>query len=737
VATQPATQIVEKGRSGRLAVHEGDHVGVSGFVAGHAIRAIKVRIYPTKAKPYELRGTVAAIARGKIIVSAGGRRQTVAIGSGTTISVGRTPAAASQIHVGDRVRMRVASGNGSVVALSIYVYVSHSPRTRVRLHGTVRNAGGSRLVLAVGSSQVTISVSAQTSIRAGSNAVSARALRPGQTVTVYACCQGQALVATSIHIDISRTARSSFDVRGQVTALGGSRLGVTAGGKTTTIMLAAATVVQIGAASARPGDIRVGDEVTVRAYRSGTTVIAERVHVLASSRTIHTIRGTVVAVTHGTVIILARGKRYTVAIGSSVPLTLNGKRVSLSAVRPGDRIDIQVEGTATPIRPVRGTLTRSAPKMVTINGTVSQVFSGGLVIVDASGGRHVVRLDRGVHPLLHGQVAPASALFPGVRARARGRLSGATLVATSLTITVSSKTIHGRIARASAAYLLVQATSATQVRVDVPSGVSAMDGKKRLAPGTLPAGVYLRAAGWVETTDRLRATSLTIEHPSLSIAATVVATSSPLTVATSAGERYQLRIPSGVQIVASRSGLPLKPADLPIGVRVHVDGTIDDTGRLQVSAMSVHLSSVTLEGQVIQVDVPWLVRSQAGEFTLRLQSDTPISQGSHVLSASDVVPGDAVTVYGYALAQSTVLVRKIDVHRKLEALDGTIAAVNPDGFVLQSADGQHRVITSASTLFSGISTAVVQGLSVHVTGYRRGDGVVLATRVRILKAPKP
>jgi hypothetical protein len=207
-------------------------------------------------------------------------------------------------------------------------------------------------------------------------------------------------------------------------------------------------------------------------------------------------------------------------------------------------------------------------------------------------------------------------------------------------------------------------------------------------------------------------------------------------VATAGGERYRLRIPSGVQIVASRSQLPLKPEDIPVGVRVHVDGTIDNTGRLLVSAMTVSLSSVTLQGRLTEIDPGWVVHTAAGDFHLRLQSDTPIAQGSHLLTPADVVPGDAVSVYGYTLAQSTVLVRKIDVHRKLEALDGTIAALNPDGFVLQSVDGQHRVITAASTIISGVGTTVAQGLSVHVTGYLRGDGVILATRVRILKPPK-
>jgi hypothetical protein len=510
-------------------------------------------------------------------------------------------------------------------------------------------------------------------------------------------------------------------------------MAIAAGGRTTTVTLAANTTVQIGTSSARPGDIRIGDQVSARVYRSGAAVIAERVHVLASSRQTRTIRGTVAALGHGTVTILARGKRYVVALSSSVPVTLNGKRVPLSSIHVGDRVDLRVQGTATPLWIMGASFTRTSPKQVTIRGTIGQVTAGGLVIVDASGGRHTVRLAAGVRPLLHGQPAPASALFPRVHARARGTMSGSTLIATSLAITVTARTVHGRIAHAGRGYLQIQATAGADIRVDLFAGISALDGNKRLPPESLPAGVYVRVIGWVEAADRLRATGLTVEHPSLSIAGTVVSTSGGLTVATATGERYLLRLASGSQIMASRLQLPLKAADIPAGVRVHVDGTIDTTGRLLVSAMTVRLSSVTLHGTLAQGNSGWDVKTASSTLRLRLQTDTSVVQGSHTLTLTDIVPGDSVTIYGYSLAQSAVLVRKLEVHRKLIELDGTVIAINPDGFDLQSADGQHHVVTSASTVVSGVATAIAAGFSVHVTGYLRGDGVILATRVRITK----
>jgi hypothetical protein len=68
------------------------------------------------------------------------------------------------------------------------------------------------------------------------------------------------------------------------------------------------------------------------------------------------------------------------------------------------------------------------------------------------------------------------------------------------------------------------------------------------------------------------------------------------------------------------------------------------------------------------------------------------------------------------------------------ALDGTISSINPGGFVFSASDGSHAVLLSPDTIFSGGTSAnLVVATGVHVTGYLRGDGVILATRVRLAK----
>jgi hypothetical protein len=106
------------------------------------------------------------------------------------------------------------------------------------------------------------------------------------------------------------------------------------------------------------------------------------------------------------------------------------------------------------------------------------------------------------------------------------------------------------------------------------------------------------------------------------------------------------------------------------------------------------------------------------------------------LTAGDIVVGDDVTAYGYTLKGNVILARKVSVHRRLLGLDGIVASVNDASFDLTASDGSHTVFVNGTTLIFGVAgTTLAPGMKVHVTGYLRGDAVVLATRVRILKSP--
>jgi hypothetical protein len=119
---------------------------------------------------------------------------------------------------------------------------------------------------------------------------------------------------------------------------------------------------------------------------------------------------------------------------------------------------------------------------------------------------------------------------------------------------------------------------------------------------------------------------------------------------------------------------------------------------------------------------------------VRLDDLTSILQGTHALISTDVVIGDNITVHGYSGGAQLVFARKILVHRRLLALDGKIASLNAGGFVFSASDGDHTVLLNPDTIYTGGTSAdLVVGASVHVTGYLRGDGTILATRIRLAK----
>jgi hypothetical protein len=379
--------------------------------------------------------------------------------------------------------------------------------------------------------------------------------------------------------------------------------------------------------------------------------------------------------------------------------------------------------------------TRAPTKTVIVRGTVVAIGSGIIVIADAAGTRHTIRLSAGVRPQLHGKPAPSAALFPGAKATVRGTESSGTLIA-SFKLSVSTRTVSGRIVTAGHTQLTVRERAGRLVKADVPAGLGASDGSKKLPVSAIHPGAYVRIVGYVESATALRATKIALQHPGLDVSGTLVSTGTTFIVQTSSGERFGLRLSAKSQIIATRIDVALQPADLPVGAHVHVQGTVDSVGLLAVETLTVRLSAVTIRGRLAAVaGQSWLVQTGSTSVKIRLQPSMPVAQGSHTLTATDVVVGDDITVYGYALGAGSVLARKVLVHRKRVGVDGTVSALTAEGFTLSATDGDHHVLTSAATAVTGSGLVIASGLRVHVTGYLRGDGAILATRVRIGKKP--
>jgi hypothetical protein len=477
----------------------------------------------------------------------------------------------------------------------------------------------------------------------------------------------------------------------------------------------------------------VGDQVSVRAYRSGAALIATRVHVYASSRQSHTLVGVVTGVSGARLTIQVRGRRYTVVLSRGTALTIAGRPGSPSGVRVGDHIRAVGHLTGSTLAATRVSVTRPAAKTVVVHGTVSAIGSGDFWLTDSRGAHYHVRPGPGVQPTLHGSRAPADALFVGVRVTAHGPVVNGVLLASSIAISVTVQTVAGRVAAVRGTRVSLARSPATTIGIDVPPGMRISDGARRDPLSALHQGTYLHVRGYAETGGRIRASSISILHPALDITGTILAVTPDLVMQTAAGERYTLVLSASTPVAVQHSQIDVSKADIAVGDHVHIQGTARSDGAVAVQQISVRLASVTLRGAIASLSNEALSLTVSGATEqVRLQSKTTVTQGSHSLAFGDLVAGDDLTVYGYRSGQGWVIARKLEVHRKLVGLDGFVSAIEPQGFALTLTGGSVvHVRTDATTQESG--GVVVVGLNVHVTGYRRGDGVVLATRVKVGK----
>ncbi len=732
-----ATSVTEKGKSGRVAILAGDHVGVRGFVEGSRIRAIYVHIYPRKAKPkpYTIRGTVTGVQGATIVIKVGNLPVTVVLTAKTIVRFGSRLSTPAVVSVGVRVQARVARQGSRLVAIRIHVYHRKAGGKHLRVHGTVVSVASGSIGVRSGSQVLTLRTTSSTRVYLGNKRSTSTAVRAGSAVTVYVCCQGGALVATSIHVHKTGSGHHATTLlRGWVQRLGAGSMTISTTAGPIQISTDSATRYTVGATKVGAGAVHVGDEISVRATRINNGWQAVSIHVYLSSRRSRTVVGVVVAVSPTRLVVLSRGKRYTVLLGAHPTISLAGRLVAAWSLLPGDHVRAtgRLTGPAS-LAATHITARRVAPKKHTVRGTITSVGAGTVSLVDAGGVRHQILITTRTVILVHRRPAARSLLFVGIHATAQCLMVSGRLVADRISLTLVARTMTGRVVRVTRWYLLVRRGTTEITRVDLPSGVSVMDGSQRVTVGI---GADVQAAGYEVHTGEIRAISVRVVHLAVDLSGTVVAGSGTLTLQTSQGERYRLRITPSTQVSTGRDAIVLTATSIPQGARIRVQGVMGADGRVTVSQLTIRLTSLTLRGTVTAITATSLtVTTPSGPSTVRLSPAVTYAQGTHPMDLSGIVSGDDVTVYGYDGGHGIVLARKILVHRRIAGMDGTVASLTPGGFILTAADGPHAVILTSTTVFTGLTpTTIMVGMVVHVTGYRRGDGSVLATRVRIGKA---
>ncbi|MBV9281917.1 MAG: hypothetical protein JOZ41_17700, partial [Chloroflexi bacterium] len=525
VVTTANTHVTERGKTGRIAVRDGDHVGVRGFVQGRQIRAMDVRIYPTKPKAYDVRGVVAGVQGSRLTVSAGGKTVSIRLTSSTAIRIGSAPGTASQIRTGDRVQVRVQPGDAGLTALNVHVYRSKVPGRHVEIRGTISAVGGGSIGVRSGSTSYTVRLTGATVFYSGSRRSSIGALKVGEQVTVYACCAGQPLTATSVHIRSTPARRTEVLLRGRVVALSSSEIRLAISKGTVTIRLVPSTVYEVGSGRVGRDGVRIGDEVSVRAVQAGSALEAARVHVYTSYRRPRTVTGVVASVSRTGLVVVSGGKSVAVAVASGTAISLNGARIALTSLRSGDRVKVTASVTGNGVLTATRIVARRAAvkvKLQSLRGVIVQVGASTLLVADDLGARRQVRLQRSTQLRLQTGTYAASALFPGARVTVRGYMSGSVLVASSITVDVKVRTIQGRILTVGHSSIQLSARAGARMTVDLPPGAAALDGARRIPLSSLHAGAYLSVQGYEVRTTELRAVSIRVLHPSLDVSARVV-----------------------------------------------------------------------------------------------------------------------------------------------------------------------------------------------------------------------
>ncbi|MBI2941772.1 MAG: hypothetical protein HYY04_15180 [Chloroflexi bacterium] len=348
VAVSSSTRVT-RGRTPAIAVDVvvGDRVSATGYRdATGALAADLIQVFPSS-----ISGIVRVATSDSLTIETraanGAATQTVAIGSSTRVTRGRTLATLADITVGDQVMATgYRTATGALAADAIQVL----PRT---ISGIVKAIAESSITVetrsASGTATETVAVSATTRVLRGRTQVTAADIAVGDRVagTGYRDSAG-ALAADTIQIfphTISGVVKSATVDTLTLETRSAS------GTATETVAVSNSTRVARGRAVATLADIVVGDRVTVTGYRNAAgTLSADAIQILP-----RTVSGTVTAVAGSSFTLETRTSTGTT--GSTTVQTMASTRFSL-AQGTGSLADVTVGSrvAATGFADASGTL---------------------------------------------------------------------------------------------------------------------------------------------------------------------------------------------------------------------------------------------------------------------------------------------------------------------------------------------------------------------------------------------
>jgi hypothetical protein len=375
-------------------------------------------------------------------------------------------------------------------------------------------------------------------------------------------------------------------------------------------------------------------------------------------------------------------------------------------------------------------------KEKSVHGVIVSAGSTWLVLHTNSGSSITVHTTSHTTVTFNQRATALPALFPGAHVVARVVPYGRDVLANTVTGSARQVRASGRLTLVSGSALSIRHGSGKVVAVDLLPSSKVTDAGHTVNRSTLQVGAFLQVSGYAAPSRAIRATTIAIVHPALDLHGTFSRRGKTAVIALATGEQFVAHFSRSSVVHATHLTSELSQGELPSGVRVHATGQADSGGAILVHTLDATLRSASVRAQVASIGVSNMALRTTSLASVQLLAETTVAQGSHTLTAVDIVAGDDVTVSGYVANGNVLLARRIAVHRKLTGFDATVAAVTGPTLTVTAANASRTVFLSGSTIITGPAGAVVSaGMKVHITGYLRGDGVVLATRVRILHSP--
>ena len=481
----------------------GETVSVCYYVQGSNSIATSIHIYAQASLPKatgKFKGAVISVTAMSFNVRASDTTLLIQVPSLTHIRDGSHPGSMQSIKVGKTVSVRYYRQGSKLVATSIHVYSQAPiPKATGEIKGTVTSVSGAMVGVRASANTLLIEVPNVTHIRDGSHLGSMQSIKVGKTVSVRYYRQGSKLVATSIHVySQASIPKATGEIKGAVTSVSGAIVGVHASGKTLLIEVPSVTHIRDGSHLGYLQSIKVGETVSVRYFKQGSTFVATSIHIYASAlvpKATGVIKGTVGSVTGSTLVIRAGTTTLTILVPSITHIRDGSHLGNLQSIKVGETVSVRyytqgIRAIATSIH-----IYAVSAKKHTLTGTILSTSGTQLKLLDRGSVRIVeITATTTIHD--NGVIVLISALKTGERVRVTATETQSLIVASRIDVLALVKTkagnlpsaFKGELAQVGPTSVVLIVTSGQRVTISLSASTKVMVRKHSVPVAWLFAG---------------------------------------------------------------------------------------------------------------------------------------------------------------------------------------------------------------------------------------------------------